>query len=95
LSCHDPPLGESDKALWCNRDAELTEKIVNLADFKGLRSIGGRENPRVVGNSYKLGQLFPCSKDLRKNLPKGTAGDEHEETPRLLEILRCRIHTIN
>jgi len=66
LHCHDPPLGESDEVLWCNRDAELTEKIRNLADFKGLRSIDGCEDPSADGNSYNPGQLFPCSKDLRE-----------------------------
>jgi len=65
LSFDDPPHGESE-VLWCNRDAELTEKIGKLAGFRALRCIDGGENPAAVGNSYNPGQLFLCSKGLRK-----------------------------
>ena len=95
LHCHDPPLGESDEVLWCNRDAELTEKIRNLADFKGLRCIDGCENPAAVGNSYNPAQLFLCSKDLRKICLREFWRPVARKPRRLLDIFRCRIRMTN
>jgi len=80
LSFDDPPHGESE-ALWCNRDAKLTEKIGKLAGFKALRCIDGCENPLAAGNSYNPGQLLLCSKDLRKICVCELLETCREETP--------------
>jgi hypothetical protein len=63
---------------------------VNLAAFKGLRCIDGCEDPAAVGNSYNPGQLFPCSKDLRKICLSELLETGREETPDT-QSLRARL----
>jgi len=61
-----------------------------------LRCIDDFEDAAEVGNSYNPGQLFPCSKDLRKICLSELLETGREETPdtRSLCAAECMVSAI-